>query len=286
MIDVGSNTVRLQVTRGGEPLLSRREMLRLGADVELHGLIPPDKLARAAAVVAELAGSARACGAEHLEVLITSPGRQAANGEQLLAALAEAGDCEARILSAAEEGHLAFLGALETADPPARRTVAIVDVGGGSAQVVVGSRRDGARWARSIDLGSQRLASRLLPGDPPGRAALAAAVVEAESYLADFDPPAPRTAFAVGGSARALKRLVGNRLGPDELAEAVELLAETPSASLVERHGIDPARVRTLAAGAAILTALQRTLDVPLKVVRGGVREGALAELSARRQAA
>jgi exopolyphosphatase/guanosine-5'-triphosphate,3'-diphosphate pyrophosphatase len=286
VVDVGSNTVRLQVMRGSELLLSRREMMRLGADVERTGHIPPAKLAEVAGVVADFADSARDAGAAQLEILITSPGRQADNGEELLAVLAEAGRCEARVLSAVEEGRLAFLGALETVEPPARRTVAVVDVGGGSAQVVVGTRREGARWVRSIDLGSQRLASRSLPGDPPGEPAIAAAFAEVERLLVDFAPPRPQAAFVVGGSARALKRVVGSRLDGDALTEALGILGSTTGSELVEHYGVDPERVRTLGAGAVILAALQRRLGVPLKVVRGGVREGALSELGRRRRAA
>lgn len=286
VVDVGSNTVRLQLVGGAEGVYGEREMLRLGADVERYGRIPEEKLDETAEVVRRYAQIARAHGAERLEILITSPGRQAENGDELLRALAEAGRCDARILSAEEEGRLAFRGALQTVGPPARRTVAVVDVGGGSAQVVVGSRREGARWIRSIDLGSQRLTSRCLPGDPPGDDAVAAAAHEVEGYLEGFSPPAARTAYVVGGSARAVKRIVGPRLGPDELAEAVGLLAHTPSDLLVERYGIAPQRVRTLAAGAVILAELQRRVGLPLRVVRGGVREGALAELGAERRAA
>jgi exopolyphosphatase/pppGpp-phosphohydrolase len=162
----------------------------------------------------------------------------------------------------------------------------VVDVGGGSAQVVVGSRRRGAVWARSIDIGSQRLTSRLLGGDPPGTEAIAAAQAEVERYLEDFDPPEPRTTLAVGGSARALRRLAGNRLGRDELAAVVYLLATTSSEELIAKHGVDPDRVRTMAAGAVILAELQRRLGTSVKVVRAGLREGALLELSARRAAA
>ena len=162
----------------------------------------------------------------------------------------------------------------------------MVDVGGGSAQVVVGSRRRGAIWARSIDIGSQRLTSRLLAGDPPGTEALAAAQAEVERYLDDFDPPTPRTALAVGGSARALRRLAGGRLGRDELAAVVYLLTTTSSEELIANHDVDPDRVRTMAAGALILSEIQRRLGTPLKVVRAGLREGALLELTARREAA
>jgi exopolyphosphatase/guanosine-5'-triphosphate,3'-diphosphate pyrophosphatase len=286
VIDVGSNTVRLVVVQGGRLVLSQRERLHLGADVELHGSIPEQKLAAAGALVGSYAVAARAVGADELAVLITSPGRQAENGSELLDVLSSAAGCSTRILSAAEEGHLGFTGAVEVAAPPARRRVAVVDVGGGSAQVVVGTRRDGPEWLRSIDLGSQRLTSRLLNGDPPGEAAIGAARAEAASYLHEFKPPEPRLALAVGGSARALKRIVGSRLGGDELEQALVVLAETPALEVAERYGIHADRVDTLAAGAAILAELQGRLNTPLKVVRGGVREGALLELSDRRAAA
>jgi exopolyphosphatase / guanosine-5'-triphosphate,3'-diphosphate pyrophosphatase len=286
VIDVGSNTVRLVVAHGRQQILSRREMLHLGADVELHGSIPREKLAAAARLVRSYADAARAAGAVELAVLITSPGRQAENGNELLDAIWAAAGCPTRILSAAEEARLGFAGALEAAAPPTRRLVAVVDVGGGSAQVVVGTRRGGPEWLRSIDLGSQRLTSRLFEADPPGPAAIGAARAEVGGYLDELDPPEPRLGLAVGGSARALKRIVGGRLGRDELEGALALLAETPAAELVRRFGIGADRIGTLAAGAAILTELQSRLATPLRVVRGGVREGALLELTDRRAAA
>lgn len=286
VIDVGSNTVRLLVARGRREIASRRAMLRLGAAVERFGRIPADELAEAASVIERFAREARSVGATTLEVLITSPGRQAANGDELLDRLAAAAGCPARVLSAIEEGRLAFAGALEVAAPPARCRAAVVDVGGGSAQVVVGTRRRGPIWAHSIDLGSQRLTSRLLRHDPPGADAIASARAEVARYLDGFEPPVPRLAYAVGGSARALKRLAGSMLDDEALASVIELITVTPSSELVDDYGIDPERVRTIAAGAVILSALQERLATPLKVVRGGVREGALIELAAHRAAA
>jgi exopolyphosphatase / guanosine-5'-triphosphate,3'-diphosphate pyrophosphatase len=286
VVDVGSNTVRLLVTRRGRPILSEREMLRLGADVELSGRIGEEKLARTASVVARYAEDARAAGVDNLEVLITSPGRQAANAEQLAVSIERASRCPVRILSAAEEARLGFLGAMEAISPPARRVVAVVDVGGGSAQVAVGTRRDGPQWIRSIDLGSQRLTSRLLPDDPPGRESLEAARAEVERQLESFDPPEPRTAYAIGGSARAVKRIVGASLGRQELEAALALLAATPESELVRLFEIAEERTRTVAAGAVILAALQQRLGAPLRVVRGGLRDGALVELAARRAVA
>jgi len=282
VVDVGSNTVRLVVARGGEPIYSERQPLRLGESIERYGAIPDTKLAETSACVADLADAAHAHGAVQLEVLITSPGRQAANGVDLLEAVAAAARCPARILSAQEEGRLAFVGALGATGGSGRKPTAVVDVGGGSAQVVVGTRVGGPTWIRSIDLGSLRLTSRCLSGDPPGADALEDARAEVERALVGFDPPEARTAFAVGGTARALRRLVGATLGPDELAEGVRMAASTPMDDLMEDYGLRPHRVKTVTAGALIVAALQERLGLPLKVVRAGLREGALSELNAR----
>jgi exopolyphosphatase/guanosine-5'-triphosphate,3'-diphosphate pyrophosphatase len=237
-------------------------------------------------VVAELADAARAGGADRLEVMITSPGRQAGNGDELLAALASAARSPARILSAAEEGRLAFVGALEASSESSRRVVAVLDVGGGSAQVVVGSRRTGPVWLRSLDLGSLRLTGRMLSGDPPGAIAVAGAHAEVRRYLDGFDPPEPQAAIAVGGSARALRRIAGARLDAASLDDLVDRLGRTPTGELIARYGLRPHRARTLTAGAIILSELTRRLRTPFKVGRAGLREGALAELAERRAAA
>jgi exopolyphosphatase/guanosine-5'-triphosphate,3'-diphosphate pyrophosphatase len=281
VVDVGSNTVRLLVSENGRTVLSERAMLRLGADIERHGEIPEPKLAQTASVVAGFVADARAAGVEAIEILIASPGRQAANGAELAERLQRASTCRARVLSSVEEGRLAFVGALSCGRISGWRTVAVVDVGGGSAQVVVGSRKAGPTWSRSIDLGSQRLTSRLLSEDPPGETAVDRAREEVARYLEGFDPPPARTTLAVGGSARALKRIAGGRLGAAELADTLEQLAVVPTAVLARRYGIGEERARTLPAGAVILGALQQRLGTPLKVQRGGLREGALLTLAA-----
>jgi len=286
VVDVGSNTVRLLVAERGRTVLTERLVLKLGADIEVHGRVPEEKIDEVARVVQRFVRDGEAAGAEEIEVLIASPGRQAENGAELRRALAEASGRPTRILTAVEEGHLAFAGALSIAGVPARRTVAVIDVGGGSAQVVVGSGREGAKWARSIDLGSQRLASRMLAADPPGAAAIGHARAEVERYLDGFDPPAPRTALAVGGTARALKRIAGSRIGIDELDQLLGLLAETPAAEIVERYGVGEERARTLPAGAVILSELQHRLGTPVRVVRAGLRDGAVLALAAGRAAA
>jgi exopolyphosphatase/guanosine-5'-triphosphate,3'-diphosphate pyrophosphatase len=286
VVDVGSNTVRLLVAEGDRPVLQLREALGLGAAVEEHGAIPPAKLAETADVVARFVDAARAERTEALEILVASPGRQAANADDLVETLAAASRSPVRVLSAAEEGRLAFVGALGSVRVPARKTVAVVDVGGGSAQVTIGSRRTGPTWVRSIDLGSLRLTRRCLPGDPPGPEAVEDAHREVARVLEGFDPPPPDCAFAVGGSARAVRRMVGEDLDADTLAQAIRIAAVTPASELVESWGMNPTRGRTVAGGAILLEALQARLGVPLRVVRAGLREGALTELGNRLAAA
>jgi exopolyphosphatase / guanosine-5'-triphosphate,3'-diphosphate pyrophosphatase len=286
VIDVGANTVRLHVARGGDAIYREKAMLRLGESIERYGAVPEAKLAETAATVAGFVAQARRNGADRIEVLVTSPGRQAANGAELLGRLAAATGVPVRLLSAEEEGRLAFLGAVAASRGASRRLIAVCDVGGGSAQIAVGTRREGAAWVRSVDIGSMRLTSRLLSDDPPGDAAVQAARAEVDRLLVGILPPLPEIALAVGGSARALRSIVGPRLGSEELDELAGILARTPSREIVELYGVDEQRVRTLAAGAVILAALCERLCVPLRVVRGGVREGAAIELASQREAA
>jgi exopolyphosphatase/guanosine-5'-triphosphate,3'-diphosphate pyrophosphatase len=286
VVDVGSNTVRLLVASGGEPVEQRRAVLALGASIERDGAIGPAKLAEAADVVAGFVSAARQLAADPIEVLVTSPGRQAANGSELLERLAFAARVPVRLVSAAEEGRLAFLGAVSRTGRLGSKTVAVCDVGGGSAQITIGTPGDGAAWTRSIDLGSRRLASRCFDADPPGRTAVLRARLEAARLVDGLVPPPPRVALAVGGSARSLRALVGPILGAAELEHALDVLSVTPADELAARSGLDPGRTSTLAAGAAILAAIRSRLGLPLRIGRGGVREGAVLELEARRAAA
>ena len=287
VIDVGSNTVRLLVAREDEELDQRRAVLGLGAAIERDGEISEPKLEETASCVTEFVKIARRDHVDAVEVLITSPGRQATNGAQLVERIATAAMVPVRLLSGEEEGRLAFVGAVSRARGiEDDDVVAVCDVGGGSAQVTVGTIREGVAWTQSIDIGSRRLASRCFVDDPPGRAALREARAQVEGYLDGFTPPGAKLALAVGGSARSLRSLVGTILGPDELERALALLARTPADEISLTYDLDPGRLSTLAAGAVILAALEERLDIPLRVGRGGLREGAALELAARRKAA
>ncbi len=288
VLDVGSNTVRLLVAaqsgRGLKPIHVDGVHLGLASDIERYGQISEPKLAEAQGLAARYAKVARDHRVARFEVVVTAPGRQSANADELVEALATGSGARVRVLSAEEEGSLAYAGAVGAlASPP--ESVAICDVGGGSTQLLAGTPV-GPAWMRPIDLGSLRLTARTLRSDPPTPLELADAREEVEAAFDSVTPPLVATVLATGGSARALRKLAGRKLGEKELTWILELAVSGPSEALAAEHGIQPARARTLAAGTLILAEAQRRFGVPLKVVREGVREGAILALLSRAEAA
>jgi exopolyphosphatase/guanosine-5'-triphosphate,3'-diphosphate pyrophosphatase len=288
VIDVGSNTIRLLVADVGgrlEVVREERVWARLGADVAKQGSISDERLGLAVRAVSELAIKGRKLGCDQLEVVVASPGRQAANAHDLVRLLRRAGGVPVRVLSREEEAWLGFRGGLASIPVPAG-AVAVCDVGGGSTQLAVGAPCRGPSWLESIDVGSLRLTTAQLDGNPPGKKAVRRARAFVARELDRIDVPAAERALAIGGSARALRRIVGSCLGEEELRDAVTLLGRTRSRDVVRAFCVPRARARTLVAGAVILAEVQRRIGVPLEVVRGGIREGAVLELAARAVAA
>ena len=284
VLDVGSNTVRLLVAEVGRngalaPVTTEKAYLGLGAEIARTGALAADSIAAAANVGRRFAERARAQGCERAEVVVTAPGRQGAGAATLVAALRGATRLPVRVLTADEEGRLAFDGAVARASAlPV--SVGMVDVGGGSTEIVVGNRRNGARWVGSADLGSLRLTRLLLHGDPPSKRELAAARAAVRRALSPLSPPRPEAALAVGGSARALAKLAGRTFDADSAEEAIARLARRRSAKVARAAGIDERRAKTLLGGALLLAESSRTLGRPLTLARGGLREGAALALA------
>jgi exopolyphosphatase/guanosine-5'-triphosphate,3'-diphosphate pyrophosphatase len=293
VIDVGSNTIRLlaaeRAVHGVVPVQQTGVSVGLGSEIELRGRVSRQKLDEAALVVERLVREARQLGCMLIEVAVASPGRQAENGAELVRELAHAGGVRVRLLSREDEARTAYIGAL-AAVPVKGGSVAVCDVGGGSTQIAFGEPDSEPVWVRSIDIGSLRLATRVLTEDPPGMRGAAAAREIARGAFTGLAAPLPMQALAVGGSARAVSKLVGDSLGSDELREAIRLLRIRPQAEICEAYGVGRARAATLAAGAVILAEAQRRLGVPLEVVRAGLRDGLVLDLfgeaAALRQAA
>jgi exopolyphosphatase / guanosine-5'-triphosphate,3'-diphosphate pyrophosphatase len=275
VIDVGSNTTRLLVASsaadGLVPLETEKIRLSLGEEIERHGAVSAVHVAAAAKAVRDMAGTARRKRVASLDVFLTAPGRQADNADELVTALSRAAGVQARVLTKEEEGTLAYRGAILTSSISLPSRVAVCDIGGASTEIAVGSPAGEPDWIESVDLGSVRLTART--GNPH---------TEAEEAFAALRPPEVEAALAVGGSARAARRLVGPELGESELAEALQLLETTSPREIARRFGVDRARADILPAGVILLAEVQRKLGVSLHVCGGGIREGAvLASLDA-----
>jgi exopolyphosphatase / guanosine-5'-triphosphate,3'-diphosphate pyrophosphatase len=284
IVDVGSNTVRLLVARAGaeglEPVVQDKAYLGLGAEIARTGAISAASVEAAAAVCESFAARARELRADEAEVIVTAPGRQGRGSEALIAALRARTRLPVRILSADSEGLLAYEGAVASAVDPLPDSVGVVDVGGGSTELVVGNAATGARWVDSVDLGSLRLTRLALPSDPPSRRELDAARALVREAMAPLAPPTPEAALAVGGSARALAKLVGRAFDADDAAAAVKILSRRRSTKVARDVGIDPRRAGTVLAGALLLGEASRILGRPLSLGRGGIREGAALALA------
>jgi exopolyphosphatase/guanosine-5'-triphosphate,3'-diphosphate pyrophosphatase len=288
VVDVGSNTARLlvaeQTQSGLRAIAEERTLLSLGALVADLGELPAVAIRDTSRCVERYVRRARRLGAAEIDVLVTSPGRQSMNGDDLMEALGRI-EPSTRLLSPEEEGMLAFEGVLSTS-PAVDGLVAVCDVGGGSTQIVVGSVDGGPAWARSVDIGSARLTRRSLGADPPDERALARARADLARCFSDVAPPLPTTAFATGGSARAVRKVVGKTLGSDELDVALRRVTPLGKKRRARTYDLAPWRAAVLPAGILILAEVQRRLAVPLQVAPAGIREGAALRLVARAAAA
>ena len=280
-IDIGSNTTRLLVADCHGPCLEEvhqeRSFTRIGRALRHDGRIPPDKLAEVALVVADQLASARHLGATEIRCVATASVRRAANGPELVERIAVAcPGLAVEVLSGEEEARLAFVGAARTLEHGLTGPLGVVDVGGGSSEIVVGTAPDRVIWWASFPLGSGDIADGALHSDPPEADELDAARRRVDEVLAGVSPPHAEAAVAVGGSATSLLRLVGPVLDPPALERSLALLAGSPASEVAARYGLDPERVRLLPAGLLILQAVSARFAAPLRIGRGGIREGIL----------
>jgi exopolyphosphatase/guanosine-5'-triphosphate,3'-diphosphate pyrophosphatase len=178
------------------------------------------------------------------------------------------------VLSADDEGRLAWEGAVARMDHPPK-WVAVVDLGGGSCEIAVGTPGVGPSWVRSRDAGALRMTRALFPDGQPSAGSLGEARAKVRRVLGELDPPRPQAALAVGGTARAVGRLVGKRYGDKELDKLAKTIARKGSHAVVRGSGITLERAETLLGGALVLAEIARQLDSRLEVGRGGLREGA-----------
>jgi exopolyphosphatase/guanosine-5'-triphosphate,3'-diphosphate pyrophosphatase len=284
-VDIGSNTTRLLVADcdGGELrwIHQEREFTRIGHELLEFGRIGPAKIEEVVEVVRGQLASAREHGASRVRAVATAAIRNAANGTELAQAVQAATGTPVEILSEEEEARLAFVGVAGTLEAPAPGELGVVDVGGGSSELVVGSAPDRVRWWASLPVGSGALSHSCLASDPPAPEELATARARIAQELGRLEVPRTPVAVAVGGSATSLARLAGPVLTADALRRALALLASARADEIARRFVIDPERVRLLPAGLLILEGVADAFGVSLRVGRGGIREGVLLEAGA-----
>lgn len=277
-IDIGSNTTRLLVAEvaGGElrEVLARRHFTLLGRAIGADGRIDPDKVGEVARVVAVQAETARALGCRRLRVVGTAALRRAVNAAELAAAVSATGHVELEVLDSELEARLAFAGATARLAEARGTPAGVVDVGGGSCELAVGTVGDGVAWTASLPLGSGTLAEAHLHSDPPAPAELAAARATAAAAFAALDPPPVQRALAVGGSAGSLRRMAGAQLDGAAFERALGALCAEPADAVARRYGLEAERVRLLPAGLALLAAAAGVFGGALEVGEGGLREG------------
>ncbi len=279
-MDVGSNTIHLLVGEvdGGSvlPVTGEKISARLGAGVEKTGRLDERRLTLATKAITLFASIADLNGAPSPEVLATSAVRDAENGQELVERVRGATGLKMRLISGETEAALGFRGALSAVSHEG--DVLVVDLGGGSAQLIFGEASPEERV--SLPLGTNRTTERFVEEDPPSDAELEALGEHAARLLPDWDIGGAHV-VAVGGSLRAILKVTRDRLTVDRLWQLSEEIREHPSGVLAREHGLAPERARVLPAAIMTLaTLLEHFGKEDLTVARGGIREGTLLALA------
>jgi exopolyphosphatase/guanosine-5'-triphosphate,3'-diphosphate pyrophosphatase len=282
-IDIGSNTTRVLVAEPVDgqlkKVMEQRAYTRINKALDADGAIAVEKVEEVCEVVATQVRLAQELGAETIRAVATAAIREATNGEQVAAAVAKAAGIPVDVLSDEEEGRLSFIGATKGLGHPVEGQIGVVDVGGGSTEIIIGSVAGGVEKVRSWRVGSGVLADELIASDPPSAAEIRKVRDRIEDIFEGVEVERPAQAVAVGGSATSLRRLVGTVLEYETLERGIRVLCSDPSADVARRFELDPVRVRILATGVLLLEKVSDLLGQPLQIGKGGLREGVILDL-------
>jgi exopolyphosphatase/guanosine-5'-triphosphate,3'-diphosphate pyrophosphatase len=282
-IDIGSNTTRVLVAEPVDgqlkKVMEQRAYTRINKALDSDGAIQAEKIAEVAEVVSTQVRLARELGAEEIRAVATAAVREASNGEAAAAAIGEAAGVKVEILGEEEEGRLSFIGATKTLGHPVAGKIGVVDVGGGSTEVILGTVPGGASEVLSWRVGSGVLADELISSDPPSASEIRKVRDRIDDLFAGVEIEHPAQAVAVGGSATSLRRLVGAVLEYETLERGVRVLCGDPAAEVARRFELDPERVRILATGVLLLEKVSELLGQPLQIGKGGLREGVVLDM-------
>jgi exopolyphosphatase/guanosine-5'-triphosphate,3'-diphosphate pyrophosphatase len=287
-IDCGTNSVRLLVADavrdgGRVPVLRdvHREMriVRLGQGVDATGRLAAEAIERTGVALADYGDVLRRTGAERVRMVATSAVRDAVNRDEFFASVRATLGIDAELISGDEEARLSFTGAVAELDP-GDGPFLVVDLGGGSTELVVGEF-DGGRaevlGARSVDLGCVRITERILLGDPPTAAQVVEARRVAAAAFADAMNAVPVGAanswVGVAGTMTTLSAVAMDLPAYDPVAihlstmsradvrRVTELLLGMPRSERAALGPMHPGRVDVIAGGALIVDVLAGLLE-------------------------
>jgi exopolyphosphatase/guanosine-5'-triphosphate,3'-diphosphate pyrophosphatase len=271
VVDLGTNSTRLliaEVVDGRVRELERRSTVtRLGEGVDASARLADGAMERVFTTLGEYRELIDRHGAEPVVAVATSAVRDSSNGEDFRATMRERFGIDAQIISGDQEARLTFLGA--TTGRPADATTLVIDIGGGSTELVIGRPAEDPSFHVSTQAGSVRQSERHLHDDPPTPAQLDELREEVRGIVAGAVPAGLRDdvehGVAVAGTATQLasidlrleerdsERADGHVLTRAACAEMLAMLASKPLAERREVQGLDPDRAPTIVAGAAIL---------------------------------
>jgi exopolyphosphatase / guanosine-5'-triphosphate,3'-diphosphate pyrophosphatase len=279
VIDIGSNSTRLLVAevaagRVGE-IERRTRVTRLGRGVDLSGNLSPDGIEAVCEAIGDYLVIARESGVDHVTAVATSAVRDAGNGDAFRAELRERFALDARAIDGEQEALLTYRGA--TSEAPATGTQLVVDIGGGSTELIVGTGA-AVEFHTSLQAGVVRHSERHLTSDPPTSpeletlardigALLGAALAErpatpVDSGIAVAGTPTSLAAIDLGLEKYDPRRVHGHRLSIDSVQRSLSRLATLPLAERSRVTGLHPDRAATIVAGTVILIEVMRAFGL------------------------
>ena len=293
-IDVGTNTTLLlvgDVADGAVRVLAERaEITRLGRGIGSDGGLGRPGIERTLAVLVEYATIAAAHGAS-IHAIGTEALRRAPNAQEFLLPAADILGTEVEVIDGDREAALTFLAALRSFPHLRTGTVVVVDIGGGSTEIIAAAAGSIA-FRRSLPLGSVRLSERHIKADPATPAAIAAVEAEIARELGAVPFPAPPlTLVGTAGTVTSLAAMSlalasydpalvhGHRLTAAALERQIARLRASTQAEREQMVGLDPRRADVILAGALILRRIAAAASSDeILVSDRGIRWGLLYE--------
>ncbi len=281
-VDCGTNSIRLlvaDVVPGGLRDVHREmRIVRLGEGVDATGEFAPAALARTEAALTDYVATMREHGVQRVRMVATSAARDAANRDEFFAMTARLlgqviPGSVAEVISGTQEAELSFRGAVGELDPDAGPFV-VVDLGGGSTELVLGSARVQASY--SADIGCVRIKERCLHTDPPTAAEIGEARAMVRERLAEALREVPvgqaRTWVGVAGTFTTLAALAHglqeydpdiihlSRTGFGDLLEVCDNLIRMSAAQRLALGPMHEGRADVIAGGAIVVEELADVL--------------------------